>query len=187
MSTVLLLDNKDSFVWNLAQAFQVLGEAVTVKRSDRVDTADVAAWAPKVKPGGVSNAMVMNLDFPELFLEVAGADIPEDMQGRSFVPILQGKQPADWRKSVYYHYYEFPGAHSVAKHYGVRTERHKLISFYDLDEWELFDLQTDPHELKSVYDDPAYAQVLADMKQELERLREQYQDDGSVVNFNKVR
>ena len=88
----------------------------------------------------------MNLDFPELFLEIAGADIPDDMQGRSFLPILVGQQPSDWRQSVYYHYYEFPGAHSVAKHYGVRTKRHKLIHFYDLDEWELFDLETDPNE-----------------------------------------
>ena len=144
-------------------------------------------WPGKVKPGSVSDAMVMNLDFPSLFLEVAGADIPDEMQGRSFLPVLEGKQPTDWRQSVYYHYYEFPGAHSVAKHYGVRTVQHKLIYFYDLEEWELFDLETDPHELKSVYDDPAYAKVRADMKKELDRLRKHYQDDGSVVEFDTAR
>ncbi len=144
-------------------------------------------WPGRVKPGSVSNAMVMNLDFPELFLEAAGAEIPDDMQGRSILPILEGRQPDDWRTSIYYHYYEFPGAHSVAKHYGVRTERHKLIHFYELDEWELFDLESDPHELQSVYDDPKYADVQAAMKKELARLRDQYHDDGSVVDFDTVR
>ncbi len=143
-------------------------------------------WPGKVKPGSVSDAMVMNLDFPELFLDAAGAKIPADMQGRSFAPILKGQQPDDWRQSVYYHYYEFPGAHSVAKHYGVRTRQHKLIHFYELDEWELFDLEKDPHELKSVYDDPTYADVLVKMHQELDRLRNQYQDDGSVVEFDSA-
>jgi arylsulfatase A-like enzyme len=140
-------------------------------------------WPGHVKPGSVSNEMVMNLDFPELFLDVAGVPIPEDMQGRSFRKILQGETPADWRKSVYYHYYEFPGAHSVAKHYGVRTERHKLIHYYDLDEWELFDLEKDPHELNSVYGEPAYQDVLDDLRKELQRLRDQYKDDGTVVDF----
>jgi arylsulfatase A-like enzyme len=144
-------------------------------------------WPGKVKPGSVSSEMVMNLDFPELFLDVAGVPIPADMQGRSFKQVLQGKTPSDWRKSVYYHYYEFPGAHSVAKHYGVRTERHKLIHYYDLDEWELFDLEKDPHELKSVYDDPAYKSVLGDLRKELQRLRDHYKDDGTYVDFSAAR
>jgi len=138
-------------------------------------------WPGKVRPGSVCSDMVMNLDFPELFLDVAGAAIPDDMQGRSFKPLLLGQQPDDWRKSVYYHYYEFPGAHSVQKHYGVRTERHKLIHFYELGDWELFDLENDPHELTSVYSDATYAEVVAEMKQELTRLRKQYQDDGSFA------
>lgn len=144
-------------------------------------------WPGKVKPGSVSNEMVMNLDFPELFLDIGGAPIPEDMQGRSFRQVLQGSTPRDWRKSVYYHYYEFPGAHSVAKHYGVRTEQHKLIHYYDLDEWELFDLEKDPNELKSVYDDPSYATVLGDLRKELQRLRDQYKDDGTYADFSASR
>ncbi|MDA1051659.1 MAG: sulfatase [Planctomycetota bacterium] len=140
-------------------------------------------WPGKVKPGTVSDAMVMNLDFPELFLDIAGAAIPGDMQGRSFEQVLLGETPADWRTSVYYHYYEFPGGHSVAKHYGVRTERHKLIHYYETKEWELFDLEKDPHELMSVYDDPAYAAVRKQLEVELQRLRDQYKDDGSVVQF----
>lgn len=144
-------------------------------------------WPGKVMPGSVSSNMVMNLDFPELFLDIAGVSIPDDMQGRSFKSILEGNTPSDWRKSVYYHYYEFPGAHSVAKHYGVRTERHKLIHYYDLDEWELFDLEKDPNELNSVYGDEDYATVLTSLRKELQRLRDHYNDDGSVVDFEAAR
>jgi arylsulfatase A-like enzyme len=140
-------------------------------------------WPGKTKPGSVTGKMVMNLDLAETFLDIAGVPVPEDMQGQSLVPILEGKEPADWRTSVYYHYYEFPQPHYVHPHTGVRTERYKLIHFYTIDAWELFDLEKDPHELKSVYDDPAYAKVVADMKKELARLKELYQDDGTVVEF----
>ena len=95
------------------------------------------------------------------------------MQGRSLVPLLQGQTPADWRKSFYYHYYEYPEPHHVRPHYGVVTDRYKLVHFYhpDVDYWELFDRKKDPHELRSVYDDPAYAGVVAELKRELDRLR----------------
>jgi arylsulfatase A-like enzyme len=142
-------------------------------------------WPGKVKPGTTSDKMVMNLDFPETFLDIAGLPVPGDMQGRSLVPILKGENPADWRTSVYYHYYEFPAPHHVHPHLGARTDRYKLIHFYTIDAWELFDLHKDPHELKSVYDDPAYASVVADMKKELARLKEQYKDDGTVVKFEE--
>jgi arylsulfatase A-like enzyme len=143
-------------------------------------------WPGKVKPGSVSDKMVMNLDLAETFLEIAGVPVPADMQGRSIVSILEGEEPSDWRKSVYYHYYEFPQPHHVHPHTGVRTERYKLIHFYTIDEWELFDLEKDPREMKSVYADPAYAMVVADLKKELTRLMEQYKDDGkSVVQFER--
>jgi arylsulfatase A-like enzyme len=92
-------------------------------------------------------------------------------------PILQGKAPADWRQSVYYHYYEFPQPHHVHPHYGVRTDGFKLIYYYTLKEWELFDLENDPHELKNVYDDPAHSQMRAVMTKELQRLRAELKDD----------
>jgi arylsulfatase A-like enzyme len=133
-------------------------------------------WPGHVQAGGVNTDLVMNLDFAETFLEIAGAKVPDDMQGRGIVPVLEGKTPEDWRQSVYYHYYEFPQPHHVHPHYGVRTARHKLIHFYDLKEWELYDLEKDPSEMKSVYDDPAYAGVVKELKTELERLRKQYQD-----------
>jgi arylsulfatase A-like enzyme len=95
------------------------------------------------EPGSTNDAIVSNLDFAETFLDLASAEIPDDMQGRSLVPLLQGRSPDDWRASFYYHYYEFPAVHSVRRHYGVRDQRYKLIHFYNLDEWELYDLAED--------------------------------------------
>ncbi len=130
-------------------------------------------WPGVTRPGSENRDLVQNLDFAETFLDVAGVPVPDDMQGRSLVPLLKGETPDDWRKSVYYHYYEFPGWHDVQRHYGVRTDRHKLVYYYPIDEWELFDLEKDPDELKSVYDDPAYAGVAAELKTELARLRKE--------------
>ena len=131
-------------------------------------------WPGVVKPGSHNRDITSNLDFAQTFLELAGAEMPEDMQGRSLVPLFKGGTPADWRKSFYYHYYEFPGAHSVRRHYGVRTDRYKLIYYYMLKEWELFDLKEDPNELKSLTDDPAQADRVKELKGELARLRELY-------------
>lgn len=140
-------------------------------------------WPGHVKAGAVNKDLVMNLDFAETFLNIAGADIPDDMQGRSMVPVLEGKTPDDWRKSVYYRYYEFPQPHHVHPHYGVRTDRYKLIYFNTLNEWELYDLEKDPHELKSVYSDPAYQDTVQQLKTELERLRKQYKDNDQIAKF----
>jgi len=140
----------------------------------------VVRWPGVIKPGSVNKDLTMNLDFAQTFLDIAGAVIPGDMQGRSLKPVFQGDTPDNWRKSVYYHYYEFPGAHSVRQHYGVRNSRYKLINFHNIKEWELYDLQKDPLELKSVYDDPAYASVQKEMHAELQRLRDQYKDDDTI-------
>ena len=99
------------------------------------------------------------------------------MQGESLVPVLTGKY-TDWRDALYYHYYEYPAVHMVKKHYGIKTLRYKLIHFYDdIDEWELYDLQNDPHEMKSVYDDPAYSEIREELRQRLDELREYYKDN----------
>ena len=113
-------------------------------------------------------------------LDSAGIEILADMQGRSLRPILDGADPSDWRKSFYYHYYEYPGVHNVPRHFGVRTDRYKLIHYYgDPDTWELIDLQTDPHEYRNVYDDPVYVDVVKQMKTELVRLRREVEcSDG---------
>lgn len=137
----------------------------------------VMRYPQEIQPGQVSDEMVMNLDFSATFLDYAGVNIPEEMQGRSLRKVVQGQTPDDWRESIYYHYYEHPhGWHNVRRHYGVRTQRYKLIHFYIEDDWELFDLQEDPDELKNVYADRAFAQVVRDMKQELVRLQVMYGD-----------
>ncbi len=125
------------------------------------------------KPGGESRASSRNLDFAETFLDAAGQPVPADMQGRSLVPLLRGETPADWRKSFYYHYYEFPQPHHVRPHYGVVTDRYKLVHFYepDVDYWELFDREKDPQEMRSFYGDPEYAGTIAELKAEAQRLR----------------
>ena len=130
-------------------------------------------WPKVVKPGSVNKDMVSNLDFAETFLEAAGRQVPAAMQGRSLVPLLKGQMPADWRKSFYYHYYEHPGPHNVARHYGVVTDRYKLVHFYEpaFNYWELFDLKKDPQEMKSVYGTAEYASVQKELEAELARLR----------------
>ena len=132
-------------------------------------------WPGVAKAGTVNKQMVSNLDFAQTFLDLAGIEQPSDMQGKSLKPLFEGKEPPDWRESVYYHYYCFPEYHAVRRHDGVRTSRYKLMHFYDLNEWELFDLEKDPMEMKSVHDDQEYAEVLSDMKGELTKLREEYQ------------
>jgi len=126
--------------------------------------------------------LVLNLDFAPTFLEYAGARVPGDMQGESLRGILKGEEPVTWRQSVYYHYYEYPAVHAVRRHYGVRTHRYLLVHFYhDIDAWELYDLARDPHEMNNVYDDPAYAGVVGELKAELRRLRHQYGDTDESV------
>ncbi len=135
----------------------------------------LARWPGVVKAGSEVEPMVQNLDMAETFLDMAGAPIPGDMQGASLVPLMKGETPADWRKSIYYQYYEGEKAvHAVYCHYGVRTQRYKLVYFYDLDEWEFYDLATDPQEMRSVYNEETYADVVRGLKVELKRLRELY-------------
>ncbi|MDC0934871.1 sulfatase [Pirellulales bacterium] len=136
-------------------------------------------WPKVAAAGGVESHITSNLDFAETFLDIAGVKPPADMQGRSLVPLLKGQPRNDWRESFYYHYYEGRG-HNVAEHYGVTNGRLKLIHFYKLNEWELFDLKADPDEMRSVYDDPNYAGQRAAMEKELARLRDELQvtDDG---------
>ena len=121
--------------------------------------------------------LVQNIDYAPTFLELAGLPVPEDIQGVSLVPLLKGEKPADWRKSLYYHFYEYPAEHSVCRHYGVRTERYKLIHFYnDIDEWELYDLQEDPSEMNNLYGKPGTEEITKELKAELERLQVFYDD-----------
>jgi arylsulfatase A-like enzyme len=136
----------------------------------------IVKWPGVIAPGSVNTDLVSNLDFAETILDIARLPIPEDMQGQSMLPLLHSVK-TDWRESIYYHYYEYPGVHQVKRHYGIRTDRYKLIHFYhDIDEWELYDLKNDPKELKSVYDDPEYLQIKAEMHKKLEQAMDKYGD-----------
>lgn len=147
----------------------------------------IIRWPEHIKPGSVNDDIVLNLDFAETFLEAAGVEVPDDMQGRSMLPILAGNTPSDWRKSMYYHYYEYPAVHAVRRHYGVRTAKHKLIYYYNIDEWELFDLGEDPDEANSVYGDAAYSGIEAELKDELDQLRQKFAVPEDTRPFRRNR
>ena len=137
----------------------------------------IVKWPGQVEAGSVNQNLVQNLDYAETFLDVAGAEIPDDMQGRSLVPLFKGETVEDWRKSIYYHFYEYPSVHMCPKHNGVRNERYKLMQIYEFGQWEFYDLETDPDEKTNQYSNPDYQDQVAMMKTELERLRVLYQDD----------
>ncbi len=129
--------------------------------------------------------LVQNIDYAPTFLELAGAAVPDDIQGLSLVPLLKGEHPDDWRTALYYHFYEYPAEHMVKRHYGIRTDRYKLIHFYnDIDEWELYDMQNDPHELDNLYGKEGYDELTAELKSRLLSLQEQY---GDPVRFSPDR
>jgi arylsulfatase A-like enzyme len=144
-------------------------------------------YPKEIKPGTRISKLVQNLDFAPTFLDYCGVAIPKDIQGESFRKLVAGKTN-EWRDAVYYTYYEYPSVHMVKRHYGVATERYKLIHFYyDIDEWELYDLQKDPHEMKSVYNDPGYAVVQKMMHKKLTELRAKYCDsDANDQKFIKL-
>jgi arylsulfatase A-like enzyme len=141
-------------------------------------------WPGRVAAGSENRDIVLNLDFASTLLAAAHVPVPQGMQGRSFVPLLDGKAPPDWRTSMYYRYYLSHFA--TEPHYGVRTQTHKLIYFDRLKQWELFDLEQDPLELNNVYGNPAYADLAKQLHAELLRLQQKYRDDPADVG-NKPR
>lgn len=147
----------------------------------------VIRYPNEIKPGTRISKLVQNLDFAPTFLDYCGVTIPKGIQGESFRNLVSGKT-SDWRDAVYYTYYEYPSVHMVKRHYGIATERYKLIHFYyDIDEWELYDLEKDPHEMKSVYNDPGYADVQKMMHKKLADLRNKYGDsDANDQKFIKL-
>jgi len=137
-------------------------------------------YPKEIKPGTVIGNLVQNIDFAPSFLDYAGIEIPAEMQGESFRRIANGES-SEWRDVVYYTYYDYPSMLKVKRHYGIRTVRYKLIHFYyDINEWELYDLEKDPHEMHSIYGDPAYADVQKMMHKRLVELREYYGDSDEL-------
>lgn len=142
----------------------------------------VVRWPGKIKPGSVSNAIIQNIDYGPTFLELAGAKIPKSMQGKSLVPIFKdaGKKPKEWRDSIYYRY-SGERTHNVAAHDGVRTADHKIFWVPKTKEYQLFDMKKDPQEMKSVHNDPSYAVVFNEMKQELDSARKKYRVHSAII------
>jgi arylsulfatase A-like enzyme len=133
-------------------------------------------YPKEIKPGTKIDNLVQNIDFAPTFLDYAGVEIPTDIQGESFRKLVNGKT-SNFRDYAYYTYYEYPSVHMVKRHYGVATKRYKLMHFYyDVDEWELYDLEKDPDEMNSVYDNPEYADVQKMMHKKLEDVRIKYGD-----------
>src|SRR5205809_7257741 len=126
-----------------------------------------------IKSLTVNGDMILNVDFAPTLVEFAGLPIPSDIQGHSFTALLRGEKPKDWRTAMYYRYYHYPQDHRVQPHYGIRTERYKLIYFNKIDQWELFDLQKDPRELNNVYAEQAYAETVKQLKGDLYRLKKE--------------
>lgn len=151
----------------------------------------IARFPGEIEPGSVSDRMLLNVDFAPTFLDFVGAEIPADMQGTSGKSMLRGETPTEWQTSMYYRYWMHMSRHKIVGHYGVRNERYKLIYYYgealgasgteDISippEWELFDLENDPHEMQNAYSDPRYADVVEEMTAELDRLQAAAGDDG---------
>ena len=132
-----------------------------------------------------NDELIANIDFAPTFLDLAGVAVPEHMQGRSFKDMLDGKPDAAWRDAVYYHYYEYPGIHDVKRHYGIRTQRYKLIHFYhDIDQWELYDLNEDPMEMDNLYGEEAYQDIVRKLKIRLQELRDFYKVPSVEEEFS---
>lgn len=133
----------------------------------------IMRYPPVIKSGTVDHHLVQNIDYAETLLDIAGIEIPDDMQGISLLPILKG-EAVEWRDALYYHYYEYPGIHAVKKHYGIRTDRYKLIHFYDdIDEWELYDLEKDPKEMRNLIHHPDYRDIQKDLEERLAKMVEE--------------
>lgn len=144
-------------------------------------------YPKEIEPGTVVDELVQNIDFAPTFLDYAGADIDESIQGESLRKLVNG-EVSEWRDAIYYTFYEYPAEHKVKRHYGVRTDRYKLIHFYyDIDKWELYDLEKDPTEMHNVYEDAEYTSVKEDMHKQLEKMRTKYGDSDALNEENLER
>ncbi len=131
--------------------------------------------------------LVQNIDYAPTFLDFAGVEISSEIQGKSMKPLLIDDKNTEWRDAVYYHYYEFPNEHMVKKHYGVRTDRYKLIHFYnDIDVWELYDLEKDPDEMNNIFGKPEYAEIQKNLENRLSELQKEYDDDSMNTTGNNL-
>ena len=149
-------------------------------------TAFLVRYPNVIKPGTRVNGFISNIDWAPTMLDIAGVKSADEIQGRSFLPLLKGQQPTNWRKDVYYHYYEYPEPHHVSPHFGIRTRNYVLIRFYKgVESWELFDLRKDPEELHNIYNDSKYKEIVSELKNKLKKLILQYDDKEALVLFSR--
>jgi len=140
-----------------------------------------------VKPGTIVNDIISNIDFAPTLLDMAGVNIPENVQGKSFFQNLKENTSKDWRQSMYYHYYEYPYYHRVQPHYGIRDQRYKLIHFYyNIDVWEFYDLRNDPSEINNLIDNPSHASLINRLKTELYQLKKSYGNNMSIEELRYI-
>lgn len=139
-------------------------------------------WPAGIAPGSRIDALALNIDFAPTFVDAAALPPSPGMQGRSLLQVLRGATPSDWRTSMYYRYYHDPGDHDTRAHYGVRTRTHKLIHFWTLDQWELFDLVNDPNELHNLYGQPGQERITSELQGELARLKRELGDDDRLAD-----
>ena len=144
-------------------------------------------YPERIKAGSVNEDIITNIDFAPTLLELAGITTTQKMQGTSFVPVLEGNTPNNWQDAMYYHYYEFPFWHHVQPHYGIRTQKYTLAHFYyNIDVWELYDLEKDPNQMNNIYNDPNYTSTITELKAKLKNLMIKYENDKSLVDFRKI-
>ncbi len=147
----------------------------------------IVRYPKKVKAGTINEDIVANIDFAPTFLELAGIQTKEKLQGKSFKTLLESKTPSNWNQAVYYHYYEFPYWHHVQPHYGIRTQKYTLAHFYyNIDKWELYDLEKDPMQMNNVINDPKYAKIIVDLKKQLKDLMIKAGNDKSLEEFRVI-
>ena len=171
------LDKNTVVVYTSDQGFFLGEHGLFDKRfmyEEAMRTPLIIKYPPEIKPGSTSDKLVQNLDIAPTLLDLAGVEIPEEMQGKSLRGLWKGN-PENWRDALYYHYYE--KSFGATPHYGIRTNDYKLIHFYDaVDSWELYDLKKDSSEMNNLIDNPAYAEVVKDLKKRLKELQKEYLD-----------
>ena len=147
----------------------------------------IIRYPNKIKAKQINNDIVTNVDYAPTLLDLAGIKTDKKMQGISFKTLTEGETPADWQKGMYYHYYEFPYWHHVQPHYGIRTNKYTLAHFYySVDLWELYDNVKDPHQINNIIDNPAYSDIIKELKVELKQLMIKYDDDKTIEEFKEI-
>jgi arylsulfatase A-like enzyme len=182
----LKLDQNTIVIYSSDQGFYIGDHGWYDKRwmyEESLKMPFIVKWPGTIKPNSKNTDLIQNLDYAQTFLEIAGAKIPADMQGTSVVPLLKGENPKNWRKSIYYHYYEYPSVHMIPRHYGIRTQRHKLMHFYQFGkEWELYDLKKDPDELMNLYGQSKYKKIQDKLSKQLKELQKKYDDKSDTTS-----